>query len=212
MKKYTLALLLIPFFLIACKDKDAPIIKLNAGDMELCLGTAFIDPGVVVRDNKDGAVAVTSTNNIDNTLVGAYTVRYTAQDAAGNVSNATRVVKYNALLLSGHYDTEIEVSYLASQYNKLYFSKLAGCDNNASFSNAGIIIDKNSFVFDKEYSYSYWWFGYVTVTTHSEKGKIKYGKESMGQWRIEEMTYKVKVLHGNTQTETTQTITMRFSD
>ena len=74
-------------------DTTAPIITL-VGDnsVELLQYYSYEDLGVTVYDEYDDDVTVTQTNDIDNTVVGSYTVTYSAIDSEGNEEFATRNV------------------------------------------------------------------------------------------------------------------------
>jgi hypothetical protein len=103
MKKpaYLLALITIAFtFLTGCKeDSTAPDINI-IGDAHVITqkGTAYFDMGAEASDDKDDAVYVISDVSYNNPkhpntdIIGDYTITYTAQDRAGNISTATRVV------------------------------------------------------------------------------------------------------------------------
>lgn len=92
--------------LIACKDNtpvvtDADPVFAGVGAASIELYATF-DPlaGVTVSDAEDGdltASIVVTSNNVDNTVVGSYTVVYTVTDSFGNVVTATRTVTVNAL-------------------------------------------------------------------------------------------------------------------
>jgi uncharacterized repeat protein (TIGR02543 family) len=76
-------------------DTVKPVITINGANpqyIEVKSG-AFTDQlGASAVDAVDGAVTVTSTNNVNPNLLGTYTITYSAQDAAGNKSTATRQV------------------------------------------------------------------------------------------------------------------------
>ncbi|NDB96396.1 MAG: DUF5011 domain-containing protein, partial [Verrucomicrobia bacterium] len=75
-------------------DTEAPIITLTGGDpLEIYKGSAFNDPGATVTDNVDATRTITGSGAVDPTIVGIYTLTYTAQDAAGNLAvPVTRMV------------------------------------------------------------------------------------------------------------------------
>jgi len=74
-------------------DEVAPVITLNgANPVEIEAGTTYNDEGATANDAVDGAVTVDVTNNVDTSLLGNYTVTYTAVDAAGNEATASRDV------------------------------------------------------------------------------------------------------------------------
>ena len=72
-------------------DTTDPVITItgdNPATVEL--GTAYTDAGATATDLDD--VTVTSTSNVDTDTVGTYSVVYTATDASGNSSTASRTV------------------------------------------------------------------------------------------------------------------------
>ena len=72
-------------------DTTDPVITItgdNPATVEL--GTAYSDAGATATDLDD--VTVTSTSNVDTDTVGTYSVVYTATDASGNSSTASRTV------------------------------------------------------------------------------------------------------------------------
>ena len=81
-------------FDIADKDTEAPVIKLNGKDaVETRYGLPYYDFGATATDNCDDSVAVAVDNPVNPNAIGEYTITYTATDAAGNQSTATRLVK-----------------------------------------------------------------------------------------------------------------------
>jgi uncharacterized protein (DUF1800 family) len=77
-------------------DAQAPSVVLNGGSaVTVEVGGSFVDPGFTASDAVDGDLSqkVKSEGTVDTTTPGIYTIRYTATDAAGNVSEvATRTV------------------------------------------------------------------------------------------------------------------------
>ena len=73
-------------------DRIAPVITI-AGDnpAEVELGTTYTDAGASASDLSTVSL-VTDTSNVDTDISGSYTVTYTATDASGNSSTATRTV------------------------------------------------------------------------------------------------------------------------
>jgi len=75
-------------------DKTAPVITISGENpLSIFQGETFSDPGATATDNIDGEVAVTPSGSVDMSIVGEYTITYTATDQAGNESTATRTVK-----------------------------------------------------------------------------------------------------------------------
>ena len=66
-------------------------------DTTVAFGSTF-DPkaGVTATDDVDGEIAFTVTGEVDTNKAGAYTLTYTATDAAGNTATVTRTVTVSA--------------------------------------------------------------------------------------------------------------------
>lgn len=75
-------------------DTTAPVITLNgASSMTVECQTGFNDPGASATDSCDINVSVTAAGSVDAATPGAYTITYTASDAAGNAATpVTRTV------------------------------------------------------------------------------------------------------------------------
>jgi hypothetical protein len=99
--KYFLSALLSTFFifLIGCggegddEDTTAPVITIT-GDNPATVShnTEYIDAGATALDDQDGSVSVSSSGTVDTSMVGSYTISYSASDSSGNQSTATRTV------------------------------------------------------------------------------------------------------------------------
>jgi len=90
-----LALLATAAIFTGCKkdDVEAPIITLNgAAAINLSLQSSYTELGATAEDNEDGPVDVTITGTVNKDLKGAYTITYSATDAAGNTGTETRTV------------------------------------------------------------------------------------------------------------------------
>ena len=74
-------------------DTIPPVITLN-GDATSTIdfGAVFTDPGATAVDAVDGTVAVTAVGSVDSSTAGTYTLTYSANDQAGNISTSTRDV------------------------------------------------------------------------------------------------------------------------
>src|SRR5688572_18370577 len=119
MKKNTLYLAIVALatcslVFTGCSDDDttAPVVTLLGSDpLTISLNvTSVADPGATAEDDEDGALTVSSNWSATNPNVnqtGTYTITYTAQDAAGNVGEATRtvIIKNDADYLAGTYLT-----------------------------------------------------------------------------------------------------------
>ncbi len=75
-------------------DTTSPVITLNGDNpMTVAQGSVFVDPGATATDNVDGTDSVSILGTVDVSMVGMYTLTYTARDAAGNAATTvTRTV------------------------------------------------------------------------------------------------------------------------
>ena len=72
---------------VIVSDMTAPVITLiGANVINLVVGATFTDPGANVADNLDAARVISGVGLVNTTLPGAYTLTYSAADAAGNVA------------------------------------------------------------------------------------------------------------------------------
>lgn len=73
-------------------DTLAPIINvLGSNPVSVEFGSTYVDAGATARD-QGAAIAVTSSGTVNTSVEGTYTITYSATDAAGNSSTATRTV------------------------------------------------------------------------------------------------------------------------
>ncbi|HIF81916.1 MAG TPA: DUF5011 domain-containing protein, partial [Gammaproteobacteria bacterium] len=78
---------------ITVTDVTGPIITLSgSGTVTHEGGDSYTDAGATAADAVDGTVSVTTTGSVTVGTVGDYTLTYSATDAAGNATTATRVV------------------------------------------------------------------------------------------------------------------------
>lgn len=74
-------------------DTVAPVITVTPGVTTVIQGAIYTDAGATATDNVDTTVIVITTGaDFDTSVLGVYTVTYTATDAAGNTATATRTV------------------------------------------------------------------------------------------------------------------------
>jgi hypothetical protein len=74
-------------------DTTPPVVTVTgANPMTVECHTPFVDSGATASDACDGSLSVVATGSVDANVPGSYTVTYTATDAAGNSSSATRTV------------------------------------------------------------------------------------------------------------------------
>ena len=74
-------------------DTIPPVITINGDNPATVeLGATYSDAGATAMDAFHGSTNVTASGNVDTTVVGSYTVTYTATDLDGNTATATRTV------------------------------------------------------------------------------------------------------------------------
>lgn len=83
-------------------DTIAPVITIS-GDSTVSIfqGSDYTDAGASATDNIDGTITVTTTDDVDTTTIGTYSVTYNATDSSGNNSNISRTVNVVEKTLSG---------------------------------------------------------------------------------------------------------------
>jgi PKD repeat protein len=77
-------------------DQTAPVITINgANDVTIEVGTPYVDLGATALDNTEGdlTAAIVTSGNVDENLLGVYTITYSIQDNQGNASSETRTVR-----------------------------------------------------------------------------------------------------------------------
>ncbi|MBU1958909.1 DUF5011 domain-containing protein [bacterium] len=74
-------------------DPQAPVVTLVGVTADIPLGEIYTELGATITDNVDTGLAAVITGSVNTSVVGEYTLTYTATDSAGNVGTATRVVK-----------------------------------------------------------------------------------------------------------------------
>ncbi len=77
------------------KDTTAPVITINGTNpVNACVGFAYEDAGATATDDVDGDITanIQTTNTVDTTAIGMYTVTYSVSDQAGNSAQAVRTV------------------------------------------------------------------------------------------------------------------------
>ena len=78
---------------VVVEDKIPPMINL-LGDETIIINqhAEFIDPGITFSDNYDETPSLTTSDNVDSSVVGQYVISYEVVDSSGNVSSANRSV------------------------------------------------------------------------------------------------------------------------
>ncbi|KFE62016.1 hypothetical protein DB31_4459 [Hyalangium minutum] len=74
-------------------DTLPPVLTMNgAASIPLECANPFTDPGATANDQCAGNVAVTTTGSVNNRVLGAQTLTYSANDGRGHTASATRTV------------------------------------------------------------------------------------------------------------------------
>jgi hypothetical protein len=75
-------------------DVSAPNLCLQ-GEQTIVIneGEAFVDPGAIAIDGRDGVVNVSTTNAVDYKTPGTYTIYYSSADSAGNTVSTSRTIE-----------------------------------------------------------------------------------------------------------------------
>lgn len=77
----------IVYMKLTIKDTTAPVVTLTGdADMNIEVGSTFVDPGATVTDNLDTGLSADVAGVVDTNTLGDYTLTYSATDAAGNTS------------------------------------------------------------------------------------------------------------------------------
>lgn len=125
-------------------DLTAPVITLNgpASQVLECHVGTYTELGATATDDRDGAVAVTTSGSVNTLAEGTYTLTYTARDAAGNTASATRTVKVvdttpPAITLNGAADLTLECH--VATYTEAGATALDACDGAVTVSLDGTV-------------------------------------------------------------------------
>lgn len=109
-------------------DNTPPVISILGDDpLNLEVGDTFTDPGATAMDDVDGDVTASTqtSDNVDTSVIGTYSVTYTVSDTAGNSATETRRVNVTlpppvtvmAINVGGDAYTSIDgTEYIADQY------------------------------------------------------------------------------------------------
>ena len=80
-------------FDVLVQDATGPVITLNGSNpLTLAAGTAYVEPGATATDNVGVVGPIDISGVVNSSVPGAYTITYTATDAAGNASSVNRTV------------------------------------------------------------------------------------------------------------------------
>ncbi|MFA4975818.1 MAG: immunoglobulin-like domain-containing protein [Candidatus Paceibacterota bacterium] len=82
------------------EDKTAPVITITGTNpVNVTKNTLYTDAGATALDDIDGVRDVVTTGTIDISVVGAYTITYTATDLSNNTATATRTVNVTEIII-----------------------------------------------------------------------------------------------------------------
>ena len=74
-------------------DITPPVVTVTGTNpIDVTKDTLYTDRGATALDDVDGVIAVVTTGNADTSILGTYTLTYTATDSSGNVDTKTRTV------------------------------------------------------------------------------------------------------------------------
>ncbi|MES2566345.1 MAG: immunoglobulin-like domain-containing protein [Bacteroidota bacterium] len=141
----TLVLLAASVTFTSCKKEDntPPDVTLNGSDETISLQSNYVDKGATAKDSKDGTISPTMSGNVDVNHTGVYPIVYTATDAAGNSSTATRNVTvvndldamtgvYTCVINPGAYTYTQTIAASTTVNRRLSFSKFGDYSNNTA--------------------------------------------------------------------------------
>ncbi len=120
---------------VAVRDTTAPIITLNGDDsVNINQGDTYDDAGAMVSDNYDSDIIILTNNPVNSSIVGEYTLTYTATDSSGNTASATRVVHVKdvtapTIILGGDNPFTLEVN---TTYNEPGATAQDGVDGDVN--------------------------------------------------------------------------------
>ncbi|MBO6145693.1 MAG: polysaccharide deacetylase family protein [Bacilli bacterium] len=80
------------------EDKIGPVITINGSiEKNMLVGQSYVDEGAVAKDNCDETIEVETTNNVDTSKEGIYSVIYKATDKSGNESTIERKINVRSI-------------------------------------------------------------------------------------------------------------------
>ncbi len=107
------------FFSCKKKDTSAPTITLKGDATVLVqLNGTYIDSGAEAFDEHDGTIAATTTDTVNTNFAGTYYIVYSAIDAAGHQTDATRtvIVRNDADQYAGNYSSKTVLGINTSSF------------------------------------------------------------------------------------------------
>ena len=143
-----MALIATTTIFTGCKKDDttAPIITLTGASSEtISLQGTYTELGATAEDDKDGKSTPVISGSVNTNMTGTYPITYTATDAAGNTSTATRTITVvnDAEKYAGTYDcTDASfgsgspwvqtITTSPTKNNRIIFSKFAERTGNST--------------------------------------------------------------------------------
>ncbi len=109
---------------VVVADTTPPVVTLNSGDNTVCVNGLYNDPGATGNDVCQGSVSATPSGTVDTSIVGDYTLTYTATDSSSNSGSATRVV--SVINCADPAITVQPVNVVATTKSNITFSITAG--------------------------------------------------------------------------------------
>lgn len=78
---------------LTVQDTTAPLITMfGSNPMNVLAQSTFVDPGAIALDGCEGTVAVATNGTVDTSVLGTYTLTYSATDSTGNPASVSRTV------------------------------------------------------------------------------------------------------------------------
>ncbi len=140
-----ITLVFATFLFTGCSKKNdinAPFVTLNGSDKTISLQGTYVEEGATARDDKDGVLTPTVSGSVDTKHAGAYTLTYSATDAAGNTGTAKRtvIVKNDVASMAGIYNCtmigqpnyEQTITPSSTINGMILFSRFGNYENNTA--------------------------------------------------------------------------------
>ncbi|MDD3002887.1 MAG: MBG domain-containing protein, partial [Candidatus Shapirobacteria bacterium] len=121
-------------------DHVGPVITLNGVTENIEVGTFYTEFGATAIDAVEGLITTTPSGSVNTTVVGTYTITYTATDMTGNTTTATRIV--NVVDTTKPVITRIGLDTVNLEIHTLYTDAgVTASDNYDNNLTSSIIID-----------------------------------------------------------------------
>ena len=121
-------------------DLTAPVISMNGADITIEQGATYVDAGATAIDNIDGVITPVVTGTVDTQTIGTYTITYTATDAAGNTSTATRQITVIAVIPQNQAPTVLNVHTNLTENSASHEITLLGSDAEGDTLSYSIVV------------------------------------------------------------------------